>query len=359
MKNSLNTADITWRDITSLDELTAIQDDWCALNILCDKGNLFTSPLWNNTWIETYWQSHWQLKVITGWHKKKLIAILPLYHQLQKHAFTTKSIFPLGTGEPETSEVFSEYFDLLLHPHYEDIALPALAKEIKRLDVDQLCFRAILYNSHLITLLQQAINYSFQPSNARYVVERSTWSLENVSKNTRARYKRSLNQLAKINANFSWVEPEDYEVYLKLLKKHHQIRWQKKGQKGAFVHPDFSEFHHEIRNNPKHENVRMSAIVVDGHPVAINYYLLDTKALYFYQCGWDETNYANFSLGMSLHLWSIDHCEQQFYDFMMGSNNDSYKAKFGGEQVPMANIKIDLNKGKVFLNKVLKKLGFN
>jgi hypothetical protein len=359
MKDNLKATDITWRDITSLDELATIKDDWCALNTLCDKGNLFTSPSWNNAWIETYWQNHWQLQVITGWHEKNLIAIFPLYFQLQKHGFTTKSIFALGTGEPESSEVFSEYFDLLLHPHYEDIVLPALAKKITLLAGDQLYFRAILYNSHLITLLQQAINYSFQPSHTRYVVERSTWSLENVSKNNRARYNRSRNQLAKINANFCWVGPEDYEVCLKLLKKYHQIRWQKKGQKGAFLHPDFSEFHHTIRNNHQHENVKMSAIVIDGHPVAINYYLLDSQTLYFYQCGWDETNYANFSLGMSLHLWSIVHCEQQFYDFMMGGDNDSYKAKFGGEQVPMANIKIDLNKGKVFVNKVLKKFGFN
>jgi len=357
MKDSLNATDITWRDITSLDELSAIKDDWCALNTRCEKGNLFTSPLWNSIWIETYWQSHWQLQVITGWHEKKLIAIFPLYRQLQKHGFTTKSIFPLGTGEPESSEVFSEYFDLLLHPHYEDIVLPALAKKIKEFKADQLCFRAILTDSHLSALFKKVFNYSAIASHSRYIVNRSIWSLTSLSKNTRSRYKRAINQLTNIHAQFCWVEPEQYENFVTSLVKYHQNRWQEKGQHGAFFHKDFTAFHQTIRNNSVSNPVKMSAIVVAGKPIAINYYLADDTTLYFYQCGWDETNYAKFSLGMSLHLWSIEHCEHQYYDFMMGGNNDSYKAKFACQRLPMTNIKINLSPNKIMLTKTLKKLG--
>ena len=62
---------------------------------------------------------------------------------------------------------------------------------------------------------------------------------------------------------------------------------------------------------------------------AINYYYKANNTLYFYQCGWNIDEYANFSPGFALHVWSIQNSPCMQYDFMMGKKNNSYKNKFG------------------------------
>ena len=348
---------ITWEVVNDHKSLKALYSQYNAFSK--NDTNLFCSGYWLTQWSLQYWHNAWQCHCYIAYDKTSLVAIAPFYIQPSQKWYEPSILRLLGQGEPEEAEISSEYGDIQILSGYEEIVFFELAKKIKKLKIDQILCRATLTDSHLCALFKKAFNYSVKASHSRYLITRSTWSLAGLSKNTRSRYKRALNQLKNINAQFCWVAPEQYEQFVTALTEYHQKRWQEKGQHGAFFHKDFRAFHQTFRKNRPSTTVKISAIVVAGKPIAINYYLVDKTTLYFYQCGWDETNYANFSLGMSLHLWSIDHCEQQFYDFMMGSNNDSYKAKFGGGQVPMTNIKIDLNKGKVFLNKVFKKLGFN
>ena len=159
----------------------------------------------------------------------------------------------------------------------------------------------------------------------------------------------------KLSATFKWIEKEDYECFSNLLAQFHQIRWKNKGKSGAFSENDFNKFHKNYRRaNP--DSIRISAIMVNNEPIAINYYLTDHTTLYFYQCGWDETNYAKLSPGFALHLWSIEHCEFESYDFMMGGLNDSYKSKFGCLQIPMVNNHVIINTWKYRLSKLINKL---
>lgn len=332
-----------------------------AFEKLCKRVSddyLFTSSPWCDLWLDIFWQSNWKLQCFIAYEQDELVAFAPFYLQLPEKWFQLSKLYPLGQGETETAEITSEYNDVLVFPGYEEQVILKLAEKIKKLKIDQIYWRAAMDNSHINKILQSAFNCTIKPNHARYIIECSNWSLEKLSKNTRSRYKRSLNQLNKINAKLCWLNPEQYEEYTSRLINFHQSRWRNKDKFGAFAHKDFQLFHQKLRNHDNSSLIKMSAIMVNDKPIAINYYLFNNSTLYFYQCGWDEENYAKLSPGLALHLWSIEHCTHQYYDFMMGGLNDSYKAKFGGKKIPMTNININLSPWKVIFQKILTKLNF-
>jgi hypothetical protein len=230
---------------------------------------------------------------------------------------------------------------------------PLFAELLAKLTIDKIIWNAALQKSHIVKLLEKTYKYKSIGTHYQYRVERSNWTLQDLSKNTRSRYKRSNNQLKKINAQFNWINSNNYDKYTTLLIEYHQSLWESRGNTGAFSHLSFISFHNQYINP---DSVKISAIIVDDIPIAVNYYFSDETTLYFYQSGWDSKNYANFSLGLSLHLWSIENCHHKYYDFMMGDINNSYKSKYGTHQKEMTNIVIKIKSRNIFIDKLISKI---
>lgn len=345
---------IEWQIIDNYHGLRDIEEPW---QLLVDKSpdlTPFSSPLWVLNWYNNYWQKSWELSTFAGYINNRLVAILPCYIQHSSRWPYIKTMYPLGQGEPEEEEISSEYCDIIISKNIEaEKVLAQLQEKLIALEIDQIRWNATLESSHIKKLLAQLFKYELTATHTRYYVDRSKWSLQSLSKNTRSRYKRSINQLNKINAIFHWVESEHHEKYIVLLIEYHQKRWNSQEKKGAFSHENFKKFHGKYREN---NSFKISAITVNGKPIAINYYFYDENSLYFYQSGWDSEHYSNFSLGLSLHLWSIENCHYKYYDFMMGETKDSYKEKFGVQQKPMINVNMTINTSKIFIHKLIHKL---
>jgi hypothetical protein len=350
------TNEIVLKESNELNNLNDIYGQWKSETQGLQSTCIFNDFSWVSAWIDTYWQKTWQLKVYTLYYNDKIIAIAPFYIQPSKYFYQLNKLFFLGQGEPEISEVASEYNDILIVQGFEELVINELASKLCTLKVDQIYFRAILNNSYIDKLLKKSFNYHSIQSHTRYITSIKQWSIKKLSKNTRARYRRSLNQLTKINASFYWIEPQQYEKFINTLTKYHQTRWQNKGKKGAFSHQKFLDFHQLFSEKNRQESIKISAIIVDEKPIAINYYLNDKTCLYFYQSGWDEKEFSTLSPGLALHLWSIEHCNFEYYDFMMGSMNDTYKSKFLSTPASMHNINIQLTPWKLILKKVLYRL---
>ncbi len=344
---------ITWQLIDNIDELIAIEPQWQLLVEQSSYLSPFSSPQWILTWYKTYWQRNWKLSTFVGYIDNELVVMLPCYIQHSPKWPYLKLMYPLGQGEPEEEEISSEYCDVIVSPKVTEITLVGLQEKLMALNIDQVRWNATVQNSYIKKLLEKSFGYGTQPTHTRYFVERSKWSLESLSKNTRSRYKRSINQLNKIDAKFHWVEPKDYDQYITLLIKYHQKLWNSRNKDGAFSHASFKDFHEQYRAK---SSIKISAITVNGTPIAINYYFYDQTSLYFYQSGWDSEQYSNFSLGLSLHLWSIENCNYKYYDFMMGEMKDSYKEKLGVQQQPMINMNITINRKRVFIHKLMHKI---
>jgi hypothetical protein len=346
---------LQWSKITNSSQIFLLKEQWDDLNSSVNKNNLFTSYSWMKNWLDTFQQDHWEYHIFTVYLNKKLVAIAPFYIQKALKWNQPKTLYLLGQGEPDISGVCSEYIDLLIIPEHKLTVIKILAKAIKSLEVDRFICRAVLYDSNISSFISESFHYSLKGTHLRYMIEKRLWALKTLSKNTLSRYKRSINQLNKINAQVCWVEQKYFKSFFQIMEEFHQKRWQLKGQNGAFSHIDFKQFHQQILTKNSQIKIKMSAVLVNGRPIIIHYYLSDQTTLYFYQSGWDEENHSKLSLGMFLHLWSIQSCEHKYYDFMMGNIESSYKAKFICEEIPMTNIEINFTQWKNYLNKILTK----
>jgi hypothetical protein len=353
---------ISWVEITQIEKLHEIRSQWESLNQAQNTFEVFNSPWWIFTWIKTFWQSNWHLKVLTAWENETLVAIAPLYYQ-QKSFLSLKTLYPLGQGEAEAKEISSEYVDILIIGHgqgntQENITLEIKAKIeqwIQNLKIDQIIWDALSSESTAKDIITEIDAKSTISPATQYIVDCHTWSTEKLSKNMRSRYRRGINQLNKLDAKIDWVQKENCDKYWQIMKEFHQARWRNKNKKGAFCCAEFNTFHEAFRKVSP-ENIVMSAIWVNNVPIAIHYYFVDSTTLYFYQSGWNEIEYSNFSPGLILHLWSIENNTKPFYDFMMGKKKGSYKAKFATMHQPMYNVKTILSPNKLMIYRVLKKI---
>ena len=355
--NNDMTNKINWVELTQVEELDQIRTQWDHLNQTQHSVNVFNSTSWVFSWIKTFWQRNWHLRVLTAWHNKKLVAIAPLYYQQSNFLF--KSLYPLGQGEAEEKELASEYLDILINDNAHDNITakirPYISQWIQGLHADQLSWQALLPKSNAREIITHLNAQSRISTATRYRVDCQSWLPDTLSKNMRSRYRRGINQLNKLEAKIDWVQAEDVEHYWLTMKAFHQSRWQNKDKKGAFYSDEFNQFHAAFRQkSPK--SIAVSAIWVNDTPIALHYYFVDATTLYFYQSGWNETQYSQLSPGLILHLWTIENNNKAFYDFMMGKAQGSYKAKFATQQQPMTNITITFNPIKVMIYRILKKI---
>jgi len=352
MVNKPNVNKIEWllvEDITSLKEHIA---QWQQL-IIETESNLFCSPEWIMTWIQTYWQPNWQLKTIIGFENKKLVAIAPLYIQPSNTLISLAKLLPLGQGEPEESEVLSEFQDIVLRHKTESI-YSEIAKQISSIKWNVICWNSALSKSSLVKVLPYLKHSITKTVGQRYLLLESEDYLTTLSKNNRQKWNKCKNKLTSLNARFLWVLKEDFESYWQTMIIFHQKRWEKKDKQGAFFSQNFIDFHN---NYQKDNTTRISVLLINEEPIAINYYLQDFDTLYFYQCGWNDDSYAKLSPGFSLHLWSIINNPLKKYDFMLGSTNDSYKSSFGtSTKEEMLNVIVQGSYFKYFINKFTSKL---
>lgn len=349
---------ITWFEITEIEQLHKIKNQWQALNLTQSAFQIFNSPIWIFSWLNTFWQNNWHLKVLTAWDNEKLVAIAPLYYQ-QESIFSVKTLYPLGQGETEAQEISSEYVDILIQTNI-DIEVQSDIKTkiqqwIQDLRADQFIWRALSDKSIAGEVIENINKPNKTNTAARYIVNCPSWSLDTLSKNMRSRYRRGLNQLNNLDAKIAWVRKEDFEQYWQIMKEFHQQRWLGKNKKGAFYSDEFNKFHSTFREKSP-ENVAMSAVWINDTPVALHYYFSDATTLYFYQSGWNESEYSHLSPGLILHLWSIENNNKAYYDFMMGKKQDSYKAKFATQQQPMYHIKTTFSPIKLMIYRVLNKI---
>lgn len=348
---------VSWETIDSIEKLVAIKVEWEEFYLKNSIDVPFINITWLTIWIKYYWQKDWQLKVLIGRSNNSIFTIMPMYIQIDKSIFSKSTMYPIGIGEPELKEVSTEYLDIVIASEFEGLALKKIKKWILDLNVDEIVWRGTLQNSHVLNLFQSFDHSLRKPNATRYIVDNQSWSVKSLSKNMRSRYRRGLNQLSKLDAEIKWIKKGDINQYWQIMKDFHQSRWLGRNKTGAFCCEEFNQFHAEFRSQSP-ENIAMSAVWVNGTPIAIHYYFMDSTTLYFYQSGWNENEYAHLSPGLLLHIWSIENTDKLYYDFMMGKKCDSYKAKFSPQQQLMYNVQLTFSPTKDLLYRIVKRIAF-
>lgn len=347
------TKNIKWLHITDIDELEAYLSVWKEC-IKYSKESIFISPQWIIHWKNVFWTKNDSLHLYLAFNDKQCIAFAPFYIKQEAQFPHIKYLHVLGQGEAEALEIASEYPDIFIHPDYHHL-IKALANKLTRLNFEKANVTALLEGAHLLTLFS-IMDADINEAGIRYSYLAKTNSSPILSKNTKSKLNKCKNKLTTLNAQYIWVEEHEYDKFWSLMENFHQKRWNKLNKNGAFNHPKFSLFHENFR----HENsnaIKISAVVVNSVPIAINYYICSDNVLYFYQSGWDEDNYANASPGFALHIWSMSNNSYSLYDYMKGEENNSYKSKLGcNNNIKMHNILLIRSPLKALLAKIVDKI---
>lgn len=256
---------VKWKLIEKIEQIATFKDEWAEL---CSQTNdsFFISPVWILNWIDIFWQDDWQLKIILGFEDDNLSVILPLYIQTSA-IIKTRTLYPLGQGEHEATEVSSEYQDILISKNTK-IKFSEIAHQLNNIKFTRISWHALLADSNLSKLA--AFIPAINPINSgcRYTVKTQEDPKTFLSKNNYSSWRKSQNKLKHVNASFSWVPFDETLKYWNKMKHLHQNRWNKNGKMGAFFHDQFSQFHLLCA---KHNNIRISTIEINNTPIAINY----------------------------------------------------------------------------------------
>ena len=207
------------------------------------------------TWIKTYWQPSWQLKTIIGFEDKKLITIAPLYIQHHNKLLLNYQLLPLGQGEPEECEVSSEFQDVIIQKKYNnDYIHIEIANEIRAIKYDQIKCHSLLPDSNLSKILLKINSFQLNTIGKRYLLTNNENYIQKLSKNNKTKWKRGQKKLESFNAEYVWVQEEQYNEFWSKLILFHQQRWSAKGKLGAFFHRDFTNFQEQIQKKKYNKN---------------------------------------------------------------------------------------------------------
>lgn len=321
------------RSVQTLAEWQALKPVWQTLVDADSRATLCNTWEWNDAWVRQFWQAHFEMRVFVVEKRADNhvlpLALLPLYMDSR-----TLSAQMVGTGEPEASEVASEYLDLLLDESQatlEDVT-PVLLQELQRLRCRTIHVANCLQSSRILALLA---------------------ALPRVEKNIVGRqFGIALSQsLAEVMQQFSYKQRKNGQLVLNRFDKNpvlscevlvgtatgnlweqlqelHQADWTARQKPGAFASADFIRFHEWLQRSGDTVQPKFSVLRHDGEVIAVHYYYQFRQQVYYYQSGTVKDRFQQYSPGKMLHMLAFRQLAGGglYYDFMKGAVQGSYKA---------------------------------
>lgn len=347
------------RVIDTHDELYSLRASWDEILVAQEEAPPFLSWEWMSTWWKVYKTTNTKLLVLVFSDAAQVVAIAPFYVRKSAGPIGLKTLYFLGTGEPEEKEVCSEYLDFISLPEYAQSVSDLVVRYLSSNNNlwDRIELHRVLESSSLLSFFKNsavAEKYSViqKKCGQRYFIDLpNQW--DSYLQTLRSSMRRSIRAAYKkldCQANFEvkFIESEDeIKSTMRELIKLHSESWEMRGKPGAFVSHEFCEFHHKIAELMlKNSMLQMLTISISGEVIAVLYNFKIRNVNYYYQSGLDMMRYSSLKPGVLLHSEAIKFSianKIAKYDFMM-AGEDSYKKRFGCRTSEMFHIKV-WNKG--------------
>ncbi|WP_070796010.1 GNAT family N-acetyltransferase [Thalassotalea crassostreae] len=333
IEQSIDYKTLNLKIITNLDDFFSLQHQWQQLVVSAPQLSFSVYWEWLSLWWEIYANSDDQLYVVCCYKQQQLIAIAPFY-------LKNDSLYFIGTGEPEHEEVASEYLDIICAINDGEECAKVIAENINANTAIQHCYFYNFLASSTIAKFCDQVTLKFMK---RKVVSGTRYlrSLNTPMKNSKTmlRYQKKFIQLnGQIKPTASL---EELELHWQSLIELHQLRWQKNGKPGVFCEEKFIRFHQRFCKIALQKNyLELYVMIIDEKPIAAFYGFRNQQTVSFYQGGFDQTFSPNISPGKLLHFLLIEQFKKgniAFYDFMKGSQKDSYKEQLCNQSESMYN----------------------
>ncbi len=305
-------------------------------------------------WLSTWWRHYGPLPCAAA-RRRRLhvlcvfdgagapVALAPLYSE--EAATTGRVLHLLGSGQ-----VCSEYLGVLAMPGREEAVAAVLADyladrchaprsnaerwdliQLEAVDVNDPVLRPLLEN-----LRQRGVGVHHRSGPGCWRIDLpNSWDamLASLSRNHRTRIRRVLRRGEARRCMLHVVErASDLPTAFEHLVELHQRRWQSRGEPGAFGSEPFLAFHRDVTPRLLSAgHLQLVWIEADGRPLAAEYLLAGSGAVYQYQGGMDADRLqwepGHLAIAHIMQL-AIRQGRRKF-DFLRG--NEPYKAQWRAE----------------------------
>jgi CelD/BcsL family acetyltransferase involved in cellulose biosynthesis len=355
--------------VESSEDFYLLKDSWNEILQKLPECPPFLTWEWMYTWWEVYNTKSTSLLILKISDIGKTVAILPLYIRKRVFPLPHSKVYFIGTGEPESKEVFSEYLDIISLPEYADAASYEIASYFDSKDKlwDCLGFHRILENACLMRFfLKHMVDRKFhgikKHCGKRYFIKLpDQW--EKYNQSLKASMRRSIRvahkklEEDKSNYQYQIIDKEkDIDSAMNDLARLHSESWQSKSKPGAFTSREFNEFHRKVAKLLNKKNMLyMLRIRIADEVVAVLYNYNVSDSCYYYQSGLNMKKFSFLKPGVLMHSEAIKDAIDKgmaTYDFMMAGER-SYKSQYGCETSDMFHIDV-WNKGlkSLFMRKL-------
>ncbi len=321
-------------EITSLEELDSIRDEWSSLFLRCPAATPFQSPEWLVPW----WRhlGGGDLLVLAVREAGRLVGLAQLF--LWGTANQIRRISMLGAG-------VTDYLDFVLEP--------ACAQETARNLLDYLSaahhqwavcqFDDVPADSLLAGAEHAELVRTVEEGSQCPVLELPD-SWEELLASVPAGFRRSLHKARRRlnalgNVHVEVADRTTLEAARGALFELHRQRWNRRGETGVLGDPRLWQFHSEVMSGMLEcGRLRLYHVRSDGRTAAVTYCLAHNNRTYAYLSGFDPA-LEGFRPGAVALAFAVEHAIREGmteFDFLRG--REAYKYRWGALDRPNLRI---------------------
>ncbi len=318
---------LTVDEISTAEELTRLEAEWCQLLTRSQQATPFQHPGWVLPWWKYFGSG--RLFVIAVRDRGTLVALAPMFlHAWQER----RQITLLGTGR-------SDYLDVIADPAYASFAMQYIYDHLEQqADVWDLCdWQDLSAASPAVKTIPVRLPHEYTISDPCVAIslpgDTAQWlaALPHGLRRNLRRYRNRLEQHGSVV--FAQHEADSDGTLMKALFDLHTRRWQLRGGEGVLNSETLEGFHREACSRLE-GLLRFYTMRLDGRIVAIVYGYQHAQTFYSYLGGFDP-DLTSFSPGALILQYGIEQAIAEgvlYWDFLRGQ--ESYKFDWGGVIIP-------------------------
>lgn len=334
----MDSASLTFRVYRHLDDLRQMQESAEELSAACPEASIFSSFDWLISWWETFHNSQ-QLMVFAAFDSKSRLAGLAALYLSEERSLRVVPLRCLrfvGDGSGD-----SDNLDFVVRSGFEDAFanqfLEYLRKQRDRWDIVRLNTMPVdsLVANRLEQLLREQHWTSFTGLRDRLsILLPTSWdaylaTLSSEDRKNIIRYRRRIEQRYSLGI-YRCRQESELPACLDGLFRLHQLRWQRRGERGTFADAKRRQFYERLSVRLlARDRLEFWILELNGQIVAAQFAMRYRDRVYQLQEGYDPAHSSD-RVGMVLRaevLRQLISGGTRIYDFLGGT--DQYKQRWG------------------------------
>jgi hypothetical protein len=337
-------------ELAPLRDYEALGEAWLSLERLADN-TFFCSWAWTGTWISLLPRESWPV-VCRILRAGELVALAVLGRRRRwRLGLPFRQLLLNASGSEEYDSIHIEMNQLLAMTHCQLPAIRALFQALARssppLQCDELLLPGLSHGAQVSQLARESGLWTHSTERPAPYVDldhlRSTGGEYPLLLGAKGRYgvRRALGDYRRTIGEPKLTRAEtaaQAQEFLNGLAELHEVRWNQKGQRGAFAAPAFRSFHRAlIQNHFGHGCLDLFRIQCGSTVVAFIYVFRYRNVACFYQCGFNYRSLPDHNqpgyLALPMVIGHYAAAGVRSFEFLAG--DDDYKRRLATHRRPM------------------------